>query len=102
MILHFLTICRQRVMEPLFILLQQDNKTCRQLFYCVKFIFVYFAATLPPTCLKRPVYGHNRVVADGWQCGSKIKNTPKIEKLCTHFLGFPLIILYLCRLKFNH
>ena len=36
--------------------------------------FLNFAATLPPTCLKCPVCGHNRVVADGWQCCSKIRN----------------------------
>ena len=30
------------------------------------FYFCDFAATLPPICLKRPVYGHNRVVAV-WQ-----------------------------------
>ena len=33
--------------------------------------FSKFAATLPPTYRKRPVYGQNRVVADGWQVAAK-------------------------------
>jgi len=35
-------------------------------------VFFEFAATLPPTYLKRPVYRQNMVVAVVWQRGSKI------------------------------
>ena len=35
-------------------------------------VFLEFAATLPPTYLKRPVYRQNMVVAVVWQRGSKI------------------------------
>jgi hypothetical protein len=43
--------------------------------------FLEFAATLPPTYLKRSVYRQIRVVAAVWQCGSKIGSCFLLEKI---------------------
>ncbi len=58
-----------------------------------KIIYMEFAATLPPTYLKCPVYGQNWVVADGWQVAAKkLKNqiTQKIMLLCIFIMPYSL------------
>ena len=44
-------------------------------------VFLEFAATLPPTYLKRSVYRQIMVVAAVWQCGSKIGSCILLEKI---------------------
>ena len=45
--------------------------------------FSKFAATLPPWCVKCPVYGQNRVVADGWQVAANRAILPFFDSQST-------------------